>query len=157
MPPPLPPGPPPDKSQCLKASGHPSQFPLPALFWQKPAPPHLPGIHSWFTVVRIEELTVSQDKRMRFQQHCDESVRLFGKPFKQVHLWLDSFYASIGARHRRHRHHLAGIEEVRRRWGDEAAEAARRHIISDLQQEGWREGRDRMPADEADYVGMGLF
>ena len=142
----------------VHSAGQPSQFPLPALFWQKPAPPHLPRIHSWFTVVRIEGLSVSQDNSMRFQEHCDESVRLFGKPYKQVHLWLDKFFSTpLGARHRRKRHHLAGIEEVRRRWGDEAASAARRHIISDLSLEGWREGHDRLPADEADYVSMGLF
>jgi hypothetical protein len=95
---------------------------------------------------------------MRFQEHCDESSRLFGEPFKQVHQWLDEFFATpLGARHRRKRHHLAGIEEVRRRWGDQAAEVAKRHIISDLSQEGWREGHDRIPADEADYVRMGLF
>ena len=99
-----------------------------------------------------------RDNRMRCQEHCDESSRLFGKPFKQVHLWLDKFFSTpLGARHRRKRHHLAGIEEVRRRWGDQAAEVAKRHIISDLTQEGWREGIDRFPADEADYVRMGLF
>jgi hypothetical protein len=31
---------------------------------------------------------------------------------------------------------LAGIEEVRRMWGNEAAEAARQHILSDLKLEG---------------------
>lgn len=94
---------------------------------------------------------------MRFQEHCDETVCLYSKPHKAVHLWLDAFYASIGARHRRKRHHLAGIEEVRRRWGDQAADVAKRHIISDLSLEGWREGHDRFPADEADYIRMGLF
>jgi hypothetical protein len=94
---------------------------------------------------------------MKLTEHCAESVSRYGKPFKQVHLWLDAFYASIGAHHRRKRHHLAGIEDVRLKWGDQAAEVARRHIISDLSLEGWREGHDRFPADEADYVRMGLF
>ena len=48
------------------------------------------------------------------------------------------------------------IEEVRRMWGDEAAAAARAHIVSDLKLEGWTEA-DRFPRDEADYVRMGLF
>lgn len=94
---------------------------------------------------------------MRFQEHCAESVSLYGKPFRQVHLWLDKHFATIGAHHRRKRHNLAGIEEIRRKWGDRAAEVAKRHIISDLSLEGWREGHDRMPADEADYIRMGLF
>ena len=75
---------------------------------------------------------------MKFDDHCAESVRLFG------------------ARHRRRRHHLAGIEDVRRRWGNRAAEAALRHVVLDLQGEGWR-APDRIPADEHDYVRMGLF
>ena len=94
---------------------------------------------------------------MRFADHCAESVRLLGEGFEQVHEWLDEYAATpLGARHRRRRHHLAGIEEVRRRWGDQAAEAARQHVISDLQEEGWR-ASDRIPADEQDYVRMGLF
>ena len=94
---------------------------------------------------------------MKFGDHCAESVRLFGEAFEEVHRWLDEYAATpLGARHRRKRHHLAGIEEVRRRWGDRAAEAARRHVISDLQEEGWRE-TDHLPADEKDYRRMGLF
>jgi hypothetical protein len=40
--------------------------------------------------------------------------------------------------------------------GDRAAEAARRHVMSDLQGEGWRE-TDPFPRDEQDYVSMGFF
>lgn len=48
------------------------------------------------------------------------------------------------------RHHLAGIEQVRELWGDQAAEAARLHIIADLKQKGWTE--DQMfPQDEEHY------
>ena len=93
---------------------------------------------------------------MKFQDHCADSIRLFGDGFEEVHLWLDEFAATLGARHRRKRHHLAGIQEVRRRWGDQAAEAARQHIVSDLKEEGWQE-HDRIPADEQDYLKMGLF
>jgi hypothetical protein len=35
--------------------------------------------------------------------------------------------------------------------------AARLHVVADLREEGWREGRERIPADEAGYRGMGLF
>ena len=95
---------------------------------------------------------------MKLQEHCEESRRLVGQEFREVHLWLDEFAGTpLGARHRRRRHHLAGVEEVRRRWGDLAADAARQHVVSDLRQEGWVEGRDRIPKDEDDYVRMGLF
>lgn len=94
---------------------------------------------------------------MKFEEHCAESVRLLSEPFEAVHKWLDEYASTpLGARHRRRRHHLAGIEEARRRWGDQAAEAARWHVMSDLAEEGWRPP-DRMPADEQDYIRMGLF
>jgi len=41
-------------------------------------------------------------------------------------------------------------------FGDRAAEAAIKHIKSDLAQEGWREGM-KLPADEADYVRIGFY
>ena len=93
-----------------------------------------------------------------FEEHCCESVELFGRPFDEVHRWLDELAGTpkYGMRHRRVRHHLAGIEEVRRMWGNEAAQAARAHIASDLRCEGWTE-EDHFPRDEADYVSMGLF
>ena len=50
----------------------------------------------------------------------------------------------------------AGIEAVRQLWGDQAAEAARLHIVADLKQEGWREGQP-FPRDEQHYKAMGLF
>lgn len=95
---------------------------------------------------------------MRFEDHCRESAFLFGKQFGEVHRWLDEFAGSkeFGMRHRKKRHHLQGIEEVRRKWGDLAASAARQHIISDLLMEGWKES-DHFPYDENDYVRMGLF
>ena len=94
---------------------------------------------------------------MKFQDHCGECVRVLGEPFEQVNSWLDEYAATpLGARHRRRRHHLAGIEEVRQRWGDRAAEAARLHVISDLKEEGWQ-STNRIPADEKDYIRMGLF
>ena len=95
---------------------------------------------------------------MKLEAHCAISVKLFGDAFEQVHLWLDEYASTpIGAKHRRKRHHLAGIAIVRQRWGDRSVVAARQHIIDDLKEEGWVEGQDRIPADEADYVRMGLF
>jgi len=95
---------------------------------------------------------------MKFEEHCAESVVLFGEPFDYVHRWLDEFAGKkpYGMRHRRLRHHLAGVREVERMWGTAAAGAAKQHIISDLIMEGWQEG-DHFPLDENDYVKMGLF
>ena len=94
---------------------------------------------------------------MKFEQHCEESERLFRKRFEEVHLWLDElFYSDEGLRHRRIRHHEAGIKQVIELYGNEAGEAARQHIISDLKQFGWTEA-DGFPKDEKDYLRMGLF
>ena len=95
---------------------------------------------------------------MTLDEHCQESVRLFGKPYEEIHSWLDEFAgtAEYGYRHRRKRHHAEGVRRAAALFGQEAEEVARQHIVSDLMQEGWTE-KDRFPGDEADYVRMGLF
>ncbi|MCX6558387.1 MAG: hypothetical protein NTW95_13310 [Candidatus Aminicenantes bacterium] len=95
---------------------------------------------------------------MKLEEHELESLSLFGKPFTEVHLWLDEFARTpeFGMRHRRKRHHREGLREVEELFGWDAALVARLHVISDLKKEGWKES-DRFPEDEADYVRMGLF
>ena len=85
-------------------------------------------------------------------------MAVLGKPFEEVHRWLDEFAgrSCYGMRHRKLRHHLSGIEQVRELWGDQAAVAARLHIIADLKQEGWTEDMP-FPRDEDHYKRMGLF
>ena len=92
------------------------------------------------------------------KEHCEESIRLFGKPFTEVHLWLDEFAESkeCGMRHRQKRHHDAGLEQVKRIFGDDTVMPARQHIVSDLKMEGWTEN-DQFPRDEEHYKKMGLF
>ena len=93
-----------------------------------------------------------------FEQHCAEANATFGAPYEEVHRWLDEFAGQppLGMRHRRLRHHQAGIEEVRRLWGDTAAEVARQHIVADLRLDGWTPMHP-FPRNERDYVQMGLF
>ena len=94
----------------------------------------------------------------KFEAHCQESIDLFGQPFEEVHLWLDAFSGiePYRMRHRRVRHHEAGIREAVRLFGSDAAAVARQHIISDLKEEGWTE-QDPFPQNEAEYVQMGLY
>ena len=94
----------------------------------------------------------------KLEQHCEESLRLFGKAWEEVHRWLDEFAGSgeYGFRHRRKRHHQAGIREAVELFGEEAGPVARQHIITDLKEEGWTED-DPFPRDEEHYVKMGLF
>lgn len=90
--------------------------------------------------------------------HCQESIRVFGKPYDEIHKWLDEFAGSkeYSYRHRKLRHHEEGIRQAVELFEEEAREVARCHILSDLKEEGWTE-KDRFPRDEADYVKMGLF
>jgi len=94
----------------------------------------------------------------RFEDHCEESIRLFGQPYAEVHRWLDAFAGGpeYGFRHRKKRHHDAGIREAITLFGEAAGPVARQHIITDLKDEGWTEA-DHFPRDEQDYVKMGLL
>ena len=65
--------------------------------------------------------------------HCADCTRKLGEAFDKVHAWLDGLVPKYGIpRHRIFRHNMLGIEEVRRIWGDKAAEAARIHIVRDF-------------------------
>ena len=92
---------------------------------------------------------------MKFEEHCRESVALFGAPFAEVHQWLDEFAGTPGdgMRHRRVRHHEASIREAVHLFGEAAGPAARQHIIADLKLDGWTEN-DPFPKNEAHYVEM---
>jgi hypothetical protein len=93
-----------------------------------------------------------------FATHCMESLAAFGDNHAPVHRWLDEFAGKppYGMKHRRMRHHLAGIAEAQRLFDGRAGEAAMGHVISDLKMEGWTI-QDGLPKDERDYVRMGLF
>jgi DNA-binding GntR family transcriptional regulator len=97
---------------------------------------------------------------MEFNEHCMRCRKRFGEDFDYVHLWLDEFYGSdqYKTKHRKLRHHKKGIEEVRQRWGDRAAEAAKLHIIDDLQAIEDKKADESWIADnEADYVRRGYW
>ncbi len=70
---------------------------------------------------------------MTKREHCEECFNEMGDEWEKVHLWLDAtardYFPWMG--HRQIRHHKEGVEEIRRKWGDEAAKAAEMHIISD--------------------------
>ena len=67
----------------------------------------------------------------KFEVHCEDCVRELGKPYKEVHKWLDELFSVLGADHRDIRHNVLGVEKVRKMWGDEAAKAAEIHIMAD--------------------------
>jgi hypothetical protein len=65
------------------------------------------------------------------EEHCQDCVRELGETFVHVHEWLDALFAKLGPKHRSARHHQGGVEAVRQRWGDRAAQAAIIHIKKD--------------------------
>ena len=73
-----------------------------------------------------------------FKEHCKECEEALGKPWDVVHRWLDEFahLTFPSPFHRIYRHHREGVEEVRCKWGDEAAKAAELHILSDFKYAG---------------------
>jgi hypothetical protein len=64
-------------------------------------------------------------------EHCYDCKQRLSRDWKEVHRWLDALFAEYGPSHRRHRHHAECIENIRKMWGDEAALAAKIHIIVD--------------------------
>jgi len=68
-----------------------------------------------------------------WKEHARDCEEQLGKDWVVVHQWLDEL-ASIywtSKLHRLYRHHKEGVEEVRQKWGDEAATAAEIHILKD--------------------------
>ena len=90
---------------------------------------------------------------MKLEEHEQKSIDLFGKPFHEVHQWLDEFSGSTkyGLRHRKLRHHLEGIDEAVSIFGEEVREVARQHIVDDLHLEGWLEGVHEFPKNQRHF------
>jgi hypothetical protein len=67
--------------------------------------------------------------------HEKRAKDTFGDPWSVVHAWLDGLAfndkGQLDVNHHRHRHHLGGIQQVERAWGETAAAVARQHIKDD--------------------------
>ena len=89
---------------------------------------------------------------MLIDDHIKETIKFFGEPFVEVHLFLDQFYKNVGAKHRQYFHHKQGLELIRKKFGNKAVKVAERHIISDLENCGrWKLGIDKFPEKQEDY------
>lgn len=70
---------------------------------------------------------------MHIHDHIQESLKTFGRPYAEVHAFLDSYYDKYrGLAHRRLLHHRLGVELVARRFGEQARQAAEQHIRQDF-------------------------
>jgi hypothetical protein len=78
------------------------------------------------------------------QTHCADCKERLGETFNRVHAWLDETIKAEKNRtgfpwgdirlmwHRVYRHHQLGVETVREKWGEQAAQAAIIHIKRDF-------------------------
>jgi hypothetical protein len=66
-----------------------------------------------------------------FKEHCQDCMKELGDEYQYVHHWLDEYFHLLGGHHRKIRHHVEGVEEARKLWGDRAAKAAEIHIKKD--------------------------
>jgi hypothetical protein len=65
------------------------------------------------------------------EMHCQDCVEKLGEPFTYVHQWLDQLWPVLGPKHRAVRHNDTGVDYIRLKWGDRAAQAAVLHIKLD--------------------------
>ena len=67
------------------------------------------------------------------ETHCGDCLNMpeLGETFEFVHRWLDGIEPPYDTTRPDPRHHMGGIEQVRKMWGDKAAKAAEIHILRD--------------------------
>lgn len=93
---------------------------------------------------------------MHREQHEQECREKLGEAFSEVHKFLDQFFKTHGIHHRAKLHHKAGIEIVRKMFGDDAALAAKLHIMADLVQAGLPNDENLIPDNQEHYERLGL-
>lgn len=67
----------------------------------------------------------------KFEEHCDDCMRLLGDRHPLVNRWIDELFKIHGPAHRRFRHCWDGVRQAEKLFGKEAAKAAIVHIIRD--------------------------
>ncbi len=98
---------------------------------------------------------------MYLQEHQKQTVEKLGNPYTLVHLFLDQFFRSYEVRcgwhnvgyHRHVLHHEDGIALIAALFGEKASEAARIHILADIQVN----GIDTIPKSWDDYPEWGIL
>jgi hypothetical protein len=75
-------------------------------------------------------------------QHCEDCIKELGKPYREVHIWLDKLFPIMGPKHRQARHHKLGLNEAFKLFGEEGRKAAEIHLKRD-----WELDFDHIPDD----------
>lgn len=76
-----------------------------------------------------EDIVEASMLESEHRQSCEEKL---GRPYGEVHQFLDRFYCKYGVWHRMLLHHRLGIELVGVVFGEECRKAAELHIIEDI-------------------------
>lgn len=68
--------------------------------------------------------------------HCEDCIQVLGKPYLEVHEWLDAFAKKYQPqlyleKHRMYRHHDEGVKKAEKLFGYYGGLAAKLHIIRD--------------------------
>ena len=69
---------------------------------------------------------------MKREEHEQRSIEMFGKPFPEVHEFLDQYFAMFGPYHRIVLHHRKGLELLNQQIPGPVRKVAEQHIIDDL-------------------------
>jgi hypothetical protein len=88
-----------------------------------------------------------QSEMAPLYQHMKDCERFLGAPYEEVNRWMDEFYATAGPKHRKFRHHWAGVHEAERLFGRDGAKAAIVHILRDCRNVPKAEDYDSGAAD----------
>ncbi len=71
---------------------------------------------------------------MWLQEHEERCIEFFGKPFTEVHRFLDGFAREVGKEnHRQYLHNPAGVEEAVAKFGEGVRCAALLHLYDDFE------------------------
>ena len=65
-------------------------------------------------------------------EHEKSAMAKFGKPFSEVHAFLDQFFPDFGPSHRRIFHHQRGVDLMVAKLGPDARAVAEQHILDDI-------------------------
>jgi len=74
----------------------------------------------------------------KISTHCKDCEKVLGKPFLEVHEWLDEHAKDYPPQiflefHRKFRHHEKGVEKAVKLFGYYGGQAAKLHIIRDCE------------------------
>ena len=74
----------------------------------------------------------------KIKTHCEDCIRLLGKPYKEVHEWIDAYAKKYNPfthleYHRKFRHNKPALDKQFKDWGHYQKMAAKIHVVRDYE------------------------